>query len=286
MRRFAPVLIAVCMAAGCPAPDAKHLAAGLSAATLPQPPAKPEAAPTPQPVAQPQSCAAVAPLDVLFVGNSYMIQSDAPGFFQAMAEDAGAQFHVERLAKGGKDFAYHQGRKQTEQVLASRSWDVVVLQSHSLDPLRNPEGFVSAGKALITAVRAHGAEPWLFETWPRRKGHNLYNYMDEVGKTPREMLARVRARYAALGEDTGVPVARVGSAWMQLQEQHPELRPYLKDGAHPAEAGAYLSAAVVFTHLTERDPRGVLAPHGSVDEAEASVLLEVAADVVRPPCHW
>lgn len=226
------------------------------------------------------------PLQVLFVGNSYVIQSDTPGFLQAMSEDAGVGFHVERLARGGKDFAYHLGRRRTEQVLDERAWDVVFLQSHSLDPLRNPDGFASAGKALIDAVRAHDAQPWLFETWPRRVGHNLYNYMDEVGKTPREMLARVSERYAALGKDAGVPVAKVGTAWMRLVETHPEVRPYLKDGAHPAEAGAYLSAAVVFTYLTERDPRGVLEPHGSVDAPTAAALLEVAAEVVKPPCRW
>lgn len=61
------------------------------------------------------------PLQVLFVGNSYVIQSDTPGFLQAMSEDAGVGFHVERLARGGKDFAYHLGRRRTEQVLDERA---------------------------------------------------------------------------------------------------------------------------------------------------------------------
>lgn len=232
-------------------------------------------------------CAPVEALDVLFIGNSYVMQSDTPGLLEAMAKDAGLEFNVERLASGGKNFEFHVGRRQTKAKLQERSWDVVILQSHSLDPLRNPDGFAAAGTKLVEAVRASAAQPWLFETWARREGHNLYGYMKAtVGTTPAEMQSRVTAQYEALGEATGVPVAKVGTAWLQLVQQHPEIRPHLKDGAHPAEAGAYLSAAVVFTHLTERDPRGVLQPHGAVDADAASVLQQIAADVVDPPCTW
>lgn len=242
------------------------------------------------PVAAPSrvaQCAPVEPLDVLFIGNSYVIQSDTPGLLDAMAKDAGLEFTVERLASGGKNFEYHLGRQQTTAKLGERSWDVVILQSHSLDPLRNPGGFSEAGTTLIDAVRASEAQPWLFETWARREGHNLYGYMKAtVGTTPAEMQSRVTARYEALGEATDTPVAKVGTAWLQLVQQHPEIRPHLEDGAHPAEAGAYLSAAVIFTHLTERDPRGILQPHGAVDAETAKVLQQVAADVVDPPCTW
>ena len=232
------------------------------------------------------ACAPVEPLDVLFIGNSYVIQSDTPALLEAMAEDAGVAFHVERLAVGGKDFAFHLARRQTIEMLAQREWDVVLLQSHSLDPLRDPEGFAEAGAGLVEAVRASGAEPMLFETWPRRVGHNLYNYMEEVGKTPAEMLRRVARQYAELGRQTDTPVVQVGHAWMQLQEENAEVGLYLKDGAHPAEDGAYLSAAVIFAELTERDPRAVLQPHGATDASEAAAIGAVAAAVVDPPCVW
>ena len=231
-------------------------------------------------------CAPVESLDVLFIGNSYVIQSDTPGLLQLMADDAGVKFHVDRLAMGGKDFEFHVTRSHTVEKLAERKWDVVFLQSHSLDPLRNPDGFAKAGAELIAAVRCVGAQPWLFETWARQEGHNLYNYLDEVGKSPDEMQGRVTARYEALARDTGVPLAKVGTAWLRLTEGHPEVKPFLKDGAHPAEAGAYLSVAVVFAHLTERDPRGVLQPHGAVDARTAALLQDVAAEVVDPPCAW
>ncbi len=244
------------------------------------------AAESPSREAQSAQCAAVEALDVLLIGNSYVLHSDTPGLLKAMAEDAGVAFHVEHLATGGKNFEYHLARSRTRAMLAERDWDVVLLQSHSLDPLRNPKGFATAGAALVDMVREVGAEPLLFETWPRREGHNLYNYMEEVGKSPDEMLERVSAGYAALGAQTGAAVVPVGHAWMHLHDHHPEVQPYLKDGAHPAEAGAYLSAAVIFTQLTDRDPRGVLQPHGAVDAATASALQDVVVDVVSPPCAW
>ena len=281
-------MLAALALCGCVAPDTPAgLALWTPALAVLAKPAVP-VAPEKRAVSVPRatSCAPVVPLQVLFIGNSYVIQSDTPALLEAMAADAGVEFHVERLATGGKDFAYHLDRRQTAKVLAGREWDVVFLQSHSLDPLRDPEGFAKAGAGLVEAVRASGAEPMLFETWPRRAGHNLYNYMEEVGKTPAEMLKRVARQYAQLGEQTGTPVVPVGHAWMRLQDQHAEVSLYLKDGAHPAEAGAYLSAAVIFATLTERDPRAVLRPHGAVGSAEVDAIGDIATAVVEPPCVW
>ncbi|MEM6293050.1 MAG: DUF4886 domain-containing protein [Myxococcota bacterium] len=279
--RFATCIV---MALLCVACDEGATARGL----MPWQPSIAHAAVTPEavaPPAAPPACKPVGELDVLFIGNSYVILNDTPGVLAKMAEDAGVRMHVERSAMGGKAFDFHVKRAKTRTALAARPWDVVVLQSHSLDPLRNAKSFAADGTTLIERVRAIGAEPMLFETWPRKVGHNLYNYMDETGGSPDAMLEAVASAYATLGDATGTAVLPVGHAWATMVANHPAHDPYADDGAHPGSVGAYLSAAVLFTVLTERDPQGVVQPHDVSPEA-AAAALRVAADTVKPPCTW
>lgn len=242
------------------------------------------ASPEPEPL--PAACEPLSKLDVLFVGNSYMLLGDTPGYFAEMGKAVGLPMHVDRAAVGGKNFDFHVERRKTHDAISSRSWDVVVLQSHSLDPLRNLEGFKRSGAALIEEVQAQGAQAYLFETWARREGHNLYNYFKPTGGSPAAMLAAVSAEYKELGQAMNAEVVPVGTAWAELLRTSPELKPHLKDGAHPSELGAYLSAAVVFAALTQRAAGGRIGALREVDAKTAVQLHAVAAKVVEPPCTW
>ena len=260
------------------APTTREAVEAVPAAAVPEPVAPPAVPALP-------ACKPVGELDVLFIGNSYVILNDTPGVLAKMADDAGIRMHVERSAMGGKAFDFHVKRAKTRAALASRDWDVVILQSHSLDPLRNAKSFAADGTTLIERVREAGAEPLLFETWPRKVGHNLYNYMKETGGSPDAMLDAVAQAYHSLGASTDTVVVPVGHAWSTMIAEHSEHDPYADDGAHPGSVGAYLSAAVIFTLLTERDPQGVVQPH-EVSPAAAAAALRVAADTIHPPCTW
>ncbi|NVB43017.1 hypothetical protein G6O69_34665 [Pseudenhygromyxa sp. WMMC2535] len=224
------------------------------------------------------------PIDVLFIGNSYTNMHDLPALVEALGEQAGVPLHAEKLAVGGKNFEYHLARSKTAAVLEEGDWDVVVLQSHSLDPLRNPDGFFEAGEELVEMVEASGAEPLLFETWARKRGHNLYNYFKPTGGSPEEMQARVSESYSTLAERTGAKVIEVGRAWRALRTQAPQLDPYASDSAHPGKLGAYLTANVFFAALTDVSPVGKVEPLLDIDPKDAALIQRQAAAVIQPRC--
>ena len=252
------------------------------------PDATPDAADSSQPMAdapEPEpSCSPPESLDVLFIGNSYTIMHDLPSLVEALGSQAGIEVHAEMLARGGKDFEFHLARKTTARVLQEGDWDVVVLQSHSLHPLEDPEGFVATGEELAQLVRAAGAEPVFFETWARAEGHNLYNYHDGTGGSPEVMQARVHERYHELAERVDAQVVDVGAAWKATRRDAPELNLYAKDNAHPGELGAYLTANVLFAALTDVNPVGCVEPLMDIDDDIARLLQEKAAEVVEPRC--
>jgi hypothetical protein len=223
-------------------------------------------------------------LDVLFIGNSYTIMHDLPSLVEALGEQAGVELHAEMLAMGGQDFEFHAGRQKTARVLREGDWDVVVLQSHSLDPLRNHDGFLEAGQMLVDMVRASGAVPLLFQTWPRKAGHNLYNYYDATGGNPEAMMRRVGAAYDELAQLTGAEVVEVGRAWRRVRKNAPEHDPYASDAAHPGKLGAYLTANVFFAALTDVSPVGNVEPLLGIDTEQAEALQQHAAAVVQPQC--
>jgi hypothetical protein len=233
-------------------------------------------------MAQP-SCDPPEHLDVLFIGNSYMRMHEIPALVEELGEQAGIELDTEMLAVGGTDFEYHLAREQTVEALESRDWDVVILQSHSLDPIRNRDGFLEAGAELAQMVRKAGAEPVLFETWAREEGNELYRF-GRVGFNPDEMQSIVHDGYEQLAQRTGASVIDVGAAWRSALQDAPELDLYASDSNHPGRLGSYLSAAVVFAALTDVSPVGNLQPLLDVDPGDAAVCCKHAAAIVQPPC--
>ena len=228
-------------------------------------------------------CRSPKPLDVLFIGNSYMIMNQLPDLVAALGQHAGVELRTELLAMGGKNFEYHLARDKTAAKLAEREWDFVILQSHSLDTLRNRKGFLKAGAALVDMVREAGAEPLLFETWARKADARIYRF-GRYGYTPTEMQAKVHAGYAELSRRTGADVIDVGDAWMEMAERAPEIDLYASDNNHPGKPGSYLSANVVFAALTDLTPVDNVEPLLDLGETKSRTLQKQAAATIQPEC--
>ena len=228
-------------------------------------------------------CAPPEPIDVLFIGNSYMLTHRIEALVAALGNQAGVKLRTELLAMGGKNFEYHLGRDKTAEVLASREWDYVILQSHSLDTIRNRDGFLTAGEELVDMVREAGAEPLLFETWPRKADSGIYRF-GRAGYDPSQMHAMVHDGYAELSQRTGAAVIDVGAAWLAFTEHAPDLDPYASDSNHPGKLGSYLSAAVVFTVLSDVTPVGNVEGLLGLSDRAARLAQREAADLVGPEC--
>lgn len=183
---------------------------------------------------------------VLFIGNSFTFANELDEKFQAMATIAGFAVDSGRVAKGGFHL-YQYADPDSEdgilarQVLASKPWDVVVLQDHSLGPILEKDSFLSAAKTLCTLVRSIGAQPVFYQTWAYRDGSEKLASTGMDYDTMHRMLQDAYAQAAAENNTFCVPV---GEAFRRQLETG-KVDPLWKvDDYHPCLAGTYLAAAV------------------------------------------
>lgn len=250
------------------APDPEPRSADL---TRPTPATRPPEAvddPAPEP----------EPVDILFVGNSYTHFNDMPELLSALAADAELEVEIDAYTAGGAKLVEHAASDGVHRKLAEREWDFVVLQAHSLEVFRNPEGFDEAMDALASEVSELGAEPVSFETWSRRAGHNVLRWYD---LTPETMQDALLSAYTEVCDRNDARLAPVGEAWRQVHAVRPDAGLHLSDGSHPSIAGSYLTACVMFNVLLDaRCSEVEFVPEGLEPEL-ADVLREVADATVE-----
>ncbi|MCG8456371.1 MAG: hypothetical protein MI919_08815, partial [Holophagales bacterium] len=105
-------------------------------------------------------------LRVLLLGNSYTYYHQLDRKLDHLLDAAGFDGEVARVAEGGFRLQDH-----LEQVSLEKhpgSFDAVVLQGQSRMPLRQPAALRRHAGELVGEIRARGAEPVFFQTWPRR----------------------------------------------------------------------------------------------------------------------
>lgn len=176
------------------------------------------------------------PLKVLFIGNSYTYYHRLPDIVAAMSArpDSPRKFEVRMVAQGGASLARHWdggGRR----ALRGGNWDAVVLQDQSALPLSHPGQIARYAERLAGAARDAGARTILFVTWARRDWPADQTAIDDA--------------YAAAARASDAVLAPVGPAWQRTRERWPDIALHDADGSHPAAAGAYLSACVLYITL-------------------------------------
>lgn len=233
-----------------------------------------------------------APHRILFVGNSFLHghmppvlhynadrvtdlngsgHGGVPAVFKQLADDAGLHVDVASELLSGQTLQFHLDEKLT--LIASRPWDIVVLQEYStLSPQRpgDATAFIAAAGRLEAAV--HGVNPaarvYLLQTWARadqvyRTPGGRWN-----GKSLEAMQGELRAAYAQAMARAGciAGVVPVGDATLRaVQEGVADRNPYDgidagkfnvwgEDGYHLSAWGSYLEALVIFGQLSGRDP--------------------------------
>jgi hypothetical protein len=226
--------------------------------------------------------AGARPRCVLFVGNSYVSVNDLPRAFARVAASLGSSVIFDAVAPGGYTLAQHAADPATRAKLASRRWDVVVLQEQSqhlgfrADQVARETA--PAAERLSALAKASGARVVLEETWGRRDGdaYNCRN-LPEVC-TYDGMQDRLNANTAALAESLGAILAPIGAAWRGVRRAHPEINLYGPDANHPSPAGTYLAACVLYAAISRRTPVGAHA-QGLVP-GSAAVLRRAALPAV------
>lgn len=208
------------------------------------------------------------PRRVLFVGNSFTYYNNSlHNHYRKLVKAAYGDDWQQRARamtiSGGRLREHREGLRQR---LTEQEFDVVVLQGHSVEPLRERESFVAAATEYVAWIRAVKARPALFMTWAYE------------GRP--EMTEPLATAYDALGEQVGALTVPVGRAFARVTIERPDLLLRIADRKHPTLAGTYLAACTMFGALHGVSPVG-LAYHADLPETDASYLQQTAWSVLQ-----
>ncbi len=227
----------------------------------------------------------MGPLRVLFIGNSYTYVNDLPGTIRALgAATPGFAIEVDSVVEPGARLWDHLDHTGARARIASRPWNIVVIQGQSLEPVTENRSFTTYAVPLANAVRDAGARTVWYETWARRAGEPFYRGAFEVNygaTTPDIMTSRLDGAYQALANANGGIVARAGIAWQRSLRDLPAINLYDPDGSHPSPEGTLLTACVMFQSITGHVPRVPDPPPLGVAADRARALCDIAPSVYR-----
>ena len=192
-------------------------------------------------------------LRVLFIGNSYTYFNNLPRMLEALGESARppVRFHTQLIAQGGATLEDHVADPKVAAALR-QPWDVVVLQEQSTfgdtylvngqNRVHDPTLFHRAARAMAKLVPPR-AKLVFVSHWARRAAPEDQAAIDFAVET---IAAELKAT-----------VLPAGKAWSAARRARPDLELYDPDGSHPAAAGSYLAACVLFSTLTGQTPVGL-----------------------------
>ncbi len=248
---------------------------------------------------------------ILFVGNSFTFGAGSavmryrpdkvtdlngggiggvPALFKTFAEQAGLDWTVSLETAPGADLAFHFANKRA---LIERSWDVVLLQGHSMLDLRkpgDPANHIAAAHKL--ADMFHKANPNvrvdLVSTWSRADqtykedghwaGQAITAMADDIEMGNRQALA---------GNENIDGIITVGRAWSRaIRDRIADANPYdgidfgkinlwTWDQYHASAEGYYLEAIMIFGSVTGYDPRRL--PIREIAATDLGIETRVAA---------
>jgi lysophospholipase L1-like esterase len=184
------------------------------------------------------SSAAAAPpqsLRVLFVGNSLTATNDLPAHVAGLADASGRKLEYRTIAVGGYSLEDHWNLGEARKALATRSWDVVVMQQ---GPSALPESQTNLRAWAIRfadEARSKGTRPALLTVWPE-------SYRQSA-------LAEVITSYRRAAEAAGAELLPAGVAWQAAWRCDRRLPLYGGDGFHPSPVGTYAAALVIYGRL-------------------------------------
>jgi hypothetical protein len=205
-------------------------------------------------------------LRVLFVGNSLTATNDLPANVAWLAERTGRRLEYRTIAFGGYNLEDHWNLGEARRALATRQWDVVVMQQ---GPSALPESQTDLRRWATTfaeAARAAGTRPALLTVWPE-------SYR-------RDAIVDVIASYRRAAQAAGAELLPAGSAWREAWRCSSRLALYGPDGFHPSRLGTYAAALVVYGRLfaapllvARLTPEGVRGRTARTVQASAAAAL-------------
>ncbi|MFO0561954.1 MAG: hypothetical protein U0269_28335 [Polyangiales bacterium] len=221
-------------------------------------------------------------LRVLFVGNSYTYVNDLPAMLTTIAARSRPSIAItaSSVTVGGATLQLHWDSSGARARLEERTWDAVVLQGQSLEPLWQPTVFAAYADRFGALATTVGARPLWFATWARRADSDVYAERWSGGAFD-AMTTELERGYATAQMRNGGALVRVGEAWRRALAARPSLVLHDADGSHPTVAGTYLTACVFYEVMAGGELTTDREFAAGLSEDDAAALRSVAVDVGR-----
>jgi len=204
-------------------------------------------------------------LRLLFIGNSLTYANDLPALVRELGRsDPSRAVVVSSVTYGAYSLEDHWNRGEAQQAIASGQWDYVILQQ---GPSALPESrvlLIDYVTRFAEEIRRAGARPAIYMVWPPLNREPEWDAVTES--------------YAAAARAVDGLLLPAGEAIREARAANAELQLFDVDGFHPAPAGSYLAALVIFAEAAQSSPVGLSRRAGvTLPGAEAAALESAAA---------
>jgi len=209
------------------------------------------------------------PQNVLFIGNSHTHFNQGIDFYlRGFLKNTSLPYDplIERSAFDGFELDDHLENATTLSKLASKEWDIVVLQENTFKAANDKLGAKVGMERFKFTIKTDKTKLYLFLTW---------GYKDEPA-----MLANITETYEETGALLKAEVVPVGIAFKSLKDsQGDTIELYNLDGIHPSIEGSFLAASMFYYAIYKEDPtqNNYVA---SLDESTALLLKQTAKTVI------
>jgi len=219
-------------------------------------------------------------MNVLFIGNSHVYMHFMPRMLMALVKtaDRGDTLVAEQCTGESVSLEWHWYNRATQDMLASKRWDYVVLQDRAGGPLEAGESFERHARLLDQEIKRQGARTVFYMTWALRRQP--------------ETQANLTEAYRQIADKLGAKLAPVGLVWEKVRKKKPDIDLFHEDGRHANSTGAYLTACVFFSVLLGASPEGLpgkLHINGKnrvdLDKGRALFLQRIAHSTVAGTGH-
>ncbi len=216
---------------------------------------------------------------ILFVGNDYTMANYMIYMVQAMAQnDPTSSFQIEVTAHAAASVSLAQlwNNPATKDVLTNTTWDYVVLQPHNM--WASSDGSVYLTRQAISVwssqVKALGAQPVFFMTWPLEATHSSYTDPKLPSlKNYKNMHRLIKGYSKALSNKYDMYTVPVGDYWLYAVTGDTKLNLYGADRSTPSLEGSYLTALVFYKMLVDGTLDDIAyVPEGMTKETQAELI--------------
>src|SRR5215831_8325519 len=110
----------------------------------------------------------MAPLNVLFIGNSFTARNDLPALVARLAAARGKRMEHRLISAGGASLRTHWNAGEALKAIQEGQYERVVLQEQSTLPVKNARRMHENVRLFDEAINAAGAKTVLYLTWARQ----------------------------------------------------------------------------------------------------------------------